>query len=161
MSKKVLITGIGGQDGYFLTKLLLKRGYGIHGLIRRDSPKGLGAIGFLSSQDQARLIIHEGNIVSKDFIDELIRFSQFDQVYHLAAQSSVAQSIQHPRETIETNVLGLTNISTALRAKSPGTRLIFTGSSEMFGNQNHRKMKKLYFNQDLFTQYQKFLLTIV
>ena len=134
LSKKVLITGIGGQDGYFLTKLLLKRGYGIHGLIRRDSPKGLGAIGFLSSQDQARLIIHEGNIVSKDFIDELIRFSQFDQVYHLAAQSSVAQSIQHPRETIETNVLGLTNISTAIRDKSPGTRLIFAGSSEMFGN---------------------------
>ncbi len=129
-----MITGIGGQDGYFLTKLLLDRGYTIHGLIRRNSSNGIGSIGFLNSRDQARLIFHEGNIISKDFIDELIRFSQFDQVYHLAAQSSVAQSIRNPRKTIEVNVLGVTNIATAIRDKSPGTQLIFAGSSEMFGN---------------------------
>ncbi len=134
MRKKILITGIGGQDGFFLTKLLLERGCAIHGLIRRNSSRGTGSIEHLSPGDQAKIVIHEGNIISKDFIDELIRFSQFDQVYHLAAQSSVAQSIQKPRETIENNVLGITNIATAIRDKSPGTQLLFAGSSEMFGN---------------------------
>ena len=128
MSKKVLITGIGGQDGYFLTKLLLEKGYTIHGLLRRDSPKGRGSIEHLEQGEFERVILHEGNVTSRDFIDELIRFSQFDEIYHLAAQSSVAQSIQHPRETIETNVLGITNIATAIRDKSPSTKLLFAGS---------------------------------
>ncbi len=134
MSKKVLITGIGGQDGYFLSKLLLDRGYDIHGVLRARSSSGIGSIANLSSGEQACFTLHEGNVVSRDFIDELIRFGQFDEVYHLAAQSSVARSIQHPRETIENNVLGLTNIATAIRDKSPKTKLLFTGSSEMFGN---------------------------
>lgn len=134
MRKKVLITGIGGQDGYFLSKLLLLRGDTIHGLIRRDSPNGIGSIKHLNTGDQAKLTFHEGDTKSKDFIDELIRFSQFDEIYHLAAQSSVARSIQHPRETIENNVLGITNIATAIRDKSPTTKLLFAGSSEMFGS---------------------------
>ncbi len=130
----MLITGIGGQDGYFLSKLLLLRGDTIHGLIRRDSPNGIGSIKHLNTGDQAKLTFHEGDTKSKDFIDELIRFSQFDEIYHLAAQSSVARSIQHPRETIENNVLGITNIATAIRDKSPTTKLLFAGSSEMFGS---------------------------
>jgi GDPmannose 4,6-dehydratase len=134
VSKKILITGIGGQDGYFLTKLLLKRGYSIHGLLRPASPAKRGSLNYLERHEIEQLVLHEGNVTSKDFIDELIRFSQFDEVYHLAAQSSVARSIQHPRETIETNVLGITNIATAIRDKSSKTKLLFAGSSEMFGD---------------------------
>lgn len=134
MSKKILITGIAGQDGYFLTKQLLERGYSIHGLLRPNSPTKLGSLNNLESHEIEQLILHEGNVTSKDFIDELIRFSQFDEVYHLAAQSSVAHSIRNPRETIETNVLGITNIATAIRDQSSKTRLLFAGSSEMFGS---------------------------
>jgi len=134
VSKKILITGIGGQDGYFLTKQLLEKGHSIHGLLRPNSPTNLGSLNHLESHEFERLVLHEGNVTSKDFIDELIRFSQFDEIYHLAAQSSVARSIQNPRETIETNVLGITNIATAIRDKSSKTRLLFAGSSEMFGS---------------------------
>ncbi|MFL3656974.1 MAG: GDP-mannose 4,6-dehydratase [Opitutales bacterium] len=142
MSKKILITGIGGQDGYFLAELLLAKGFTINGLLRRDSPHGLGSLNYLNAQDRDRIVLHKGNVTGKDFIDELIRFKQFEQVYHLAAQSSVARSIKHPRETIETNVIGLTNVATAIRDHSPNTKLIFSGSSEMFGNLTNGKQSE-------------------
>ena len=142
MSKKILITGIGGQDGYFLAELLLAEDNTIHGLLRRDSPHGIGSLRYLNVQETDRIVLHEGNVTGKDFIDELIRFNQFDEVYHLAAQSSVAQSIKHPRETIETNVIGLTNVATAIRDPSPNTKLIFSGSSEMFGNLTNDKQNE-------------------
>jgi GDPmannose 4,6-dehydratase len=134
VSKRILITGIGGQDGYFLAELLLAKGFTIHGLLRRDSPHDLGSLSYLTAKDKDRIVLHKGNVTGKDFIDELIRFNKFDEVYHLAAQTSVARSIKHPRETIETNVIGLTNVATAIRDHSPNTKLIFSGSSEMFGD---------------------------
>ncbi len=79
-------------------------------------------------------MLHESSVTDKAFIDRLVAEGQFDEIYHLAAQSSVAKSIQHPRETIETNVLGVTNLATSLRDRSAKTKLLFTGSSEMFGD---------------------------
>ena len=134
MSRKVLITGIGGQDGYFLAKLLLNQGCEVHGLVREKPSNGIGALEHLEESQRSQLVLHESNISSKGFIDGLVAENQFDEIYHLAAQSSVARSIQHPRETIETNVLGLTNIATSIRDRSPQTKLLFTGSSEMFGD---------------------------
>ena len=143
MSKKVLITGIGGQDGYFLTKLLLTKGYNIHGLVRENPSNGIGALRHLKPSQRSQLVVHESNIASKEFIDALVAENQFDEIYHLAAQSSVARSILHPRETIETNVLGLTNIATSIRDRSPQTRLLFTGSSEMFGDITSGKQSEI------------------
>ena len=134
LSKKILITGIGGQDGYFLAKLLLERGDTVHGLLRGGSEDEIGSLKYLGEAALAQINIHRGSITKKWFIDELIQRELFDQVFHLAAQSSVARSIEHPRETIDTNVLGLTNIATSIRDRSPKTKLLFTGSSEMFGN---------------------------
>ena len=134
LSKKVLITGAGGQDGYFLVKLLLQRGDTVHGLLREGSENEIGSLKYLGEAALARISIHRGDITEKWFIDELIQRELFDQVFHLAAQSSVAHSIEHPRATIDTNVLGLTNIATSIRDRSPKTKLLFTGSSEMFGN---------------------------
>lgn len=142
MSKKVLITGIGGQDGYFLSKLLLEKGYQVHGLLRGSGSKEMGSLTFLDENARSDLILHRSSIASKDFIDDLIAEAQFDQIYHLAAQSSVARSIQHPRETIETNILGLTNIATSIRDRSPHTKLLFTGSSEMFGDLTEGKQSE-------------------
>jgi GDPmannose 4,6-dehydratase len=134
LSKKILITGVGGQDGYFLTKLLLERGDTVHGLLRGGSEDEIGSLKFLGEAELARISIHRGDVTEKWFVDELIQRELFDEVFHLAAQSSVARSIEHPRETIDTNVLGLTNIATSIRDRSPKTKLLFTGSSEMFGN---------------------------
>ena len=134
MSRKVLITGIGGQDGYFLAKLLLNKGCRVHGLFREKPSNGIGNLAHIEESQRSQLVLHESNISNKEFIDVLVAENQFDDIYHLAAQSSVARSIQHPRETIETNVLGLTNIATSIRDRSPQTRLLFTGSSEMFGD---------------------------
>ena len=72
MSKKILITGIGGQDGYFLAELLLAEDNTIHGLLRRDSPHGIGSLRYLNVQETDRIVLHEGNVTGKDFIDELI-----------------------------------------------------------------------------------------
>ena len=134
LSKKILITGIGGQDGHFLAKLLLERGDTVHGLLRGGSEDEIGSLKFLGEAALARISIHRGDVTEKWFIDELIQRELFDQVFHLAAQSSVARSIEHPRATIDTNVLGLTNIATSIRDRSPKTKLLFTGSSEMYGN---------------------------
>ena len=134
MSKKVLITGIAGQDGYFLAKLLLNKGCRVHGLFREKPSNGIGSLAHLEESQRSQLVLYESNISNKGFIDGLVAENQFDDIYHLAAQSSVARSIQHPRKTIETNVLGLTNIATSIRERSPQTRLLFTGSSEMFGD---------------------------
>ena len=133
-AKKVLITGIGGQDGYFLASLLQNRDYEIHGLIREDSKQGIGSLQYLDEYQRSKITLYESNVVNKEFIRNIIAQHVFDEIYHLAAQSSVARSIQHPRETIETNVLGLTNIATSIRDQSPDTKLLFTGSSEMFGD---------------------------
>ncbi len=134
MRSKTLITGRGGQDGYFLTKLLLAKENDIHGLVRENSPNGIGALKYLKNDLRSQLVLHEADIASKNFIDELLHNYQFDRIFHLAAQSSVARSIRHPRETIEANVFGLTNIATSIRDRSPKTKLLFTGSSEMFGS---------------------------
>lgn len=143
MSRKVLITGIGGQDGYFLTKLLLGKGYKIHGLVREKPSHGIGTLQYLDEHQREQLVLYRSNIANKEFIDKLINENQFDEIYHLAAQSSVARSIQHPRETIETNILGLTNIATSIRDQSPQTKLLFTGSSEMFGDITSEKQSEI------------------
>ena len=142
LSKKVLITGVGGQDGHFLARLLLERGDTVHGLLRGGSEDEIGSLKYLGDATLALISIHRGDVTEKWFIDELIQRELFDQVFHLAAQSSVARSIEHPRATIDTNVLGLTNIATSIRDRSPETKLLFTGSSEMFGNLTEGKQSE-------------------
>jgi len=134
VSKKALITGIGGQDGHFLAKLLQAQDRDVHGFLRPEKAPGNGSLQFLPEAVRGQIEIHYGNVTDKPTIEALIKENQFDEVYHLAAQSSVARSIKHPRETIETNVNGLTNVATAIRDHSPQTRLLFSGSSEMFGD---------------------------
>lgn len=134
MSKKALITGIGGQDGHFLAKLLQARDYEVHGFLRDDKAPENGSLQYLPQAIRSKIQTSYGNVTDKQVVETLIRENQFDEIYHLAAQSSVARSINHPRETIETNVIGLTNVATAVRDHSPHTRLLFSGSSEMFGD---------------------------
>ena len=75
MDKKALITGISGQDGYFLSKLLLEKGYKVHGLVRRNSQKSLGSISYLTEEQRGKIKIHWGDIIDSSFVNSIIFLS--------------------------------------------------------------------------------------
>ena len=131
--KRALITGITGQDGSYLAEYLLSLGYEVHGLIRRvalEQPEHrLGRLrGVL---DQVR--IHAANLDSYASIFHVFSKQQFDECYHLAAQSFVAESFADGFSTMATNINGTHYVLAALRELQPNCRFYFAGSSEMFG----------------------------
>ena len=101
--KKALITGITGQDGSYLTELLLDKGYEVHGIIRRHSTPCTERIDHLLSDTQydGRLLLHYGDLTDSSNAHRLIREIQPDEVYNLAAQSHVAVSFEVPEYTAD------------------------------------------------------------
>lgn len=130
---KALITGITGQDGYYLTKLLLDKGYEVHGIIRRSSRNSIGNLEHLSKQEWEALSIHWGDITDNLFIDRVVRMAQPDEVYHLAAQSFVGLSFENPKFTYDVNIGGTLNIVNAIKEFSSHSRLYFAATSELYG----------------------------
>ena len=133
MSKKALITGITGQDGSYLAEHLLELGYEVHGLVRRvameDPERRFGRISHLLD----RVILHPSNLDSYASIFHVISRHDFEECYHLAAQSFVAESFIDGFSTMNTNINGTHYMLAALRELRPGCRFYFAGSSEMFG----------------------------
>ena len=133
MSKKALITGITGQDGSYLAEHLLDLGYEVHGLVRRvaleDPSRRFTRIASLVD----RLILHPASLESYPSIFHVISKHEFDECYHLAAQSFVAESFADGFSTMNTNINGTHYLLAALRELQPGCRFYFAGSSEMFG----------------------------
>lgn len=133
MSKKVLITGITGQDGSYLAEHLLSLGYEVHGLVRRvamENPeRRFGRISHLLD----RVVLHPSNLDSYASIFHVVSRHEFDECYHLAAQSFVAESFIDGFSTMNTNINGTHYMLAALRELRPGCRFYFAGSSEMFG----------------------------
>lgn len=133
MGKTALITGITGQDGSYLAKFLLDLGYEVHGLIRRvaleDPVHRLSRIRSLLNE----VHLHPGSLESYPSIFEILRVVQPDEIYHLAAQSFVAESFEDSFSTLNTNINGTHYVLAAMRAVSPKSRLYFAGTSEMFG----------------------------
>ena len=131
--KRVLITGITGQDGSYLAEFLLEKGYEVHGLVRRvaleDPENRLGRIKHIKN----RLVLHPGTLESYSRLIDVVEDSQPDEVYHLAAQSFVYESFEDSPSTFLTNVEGTLNILNALKRKAPASKFYFAGSSEMFG----------------------------
>ena len=130
---KAIITGISGQDGYFLTLLLLSKGYEVHGIIRRNSPMTRGTVDFLPESIRNQINIHYGDITDGTFITNLLLKEKPDEAYHLAAQSFVAYSFQNPWSTYDTNIGGTLNVCNAIKDSSPDTRMYFAATSELFG----------------------------
>ncbi len=130
---RALITGITGQDGSYLAEYLLERGYEVHGLVRRvaleDPERRFGRIGHLAD----RLTLHSGSLESYPSIFQVFSRVEFDECYHLAAQSFVAESFADGFSTMNTNINGTHYVLAALRELQPGCRYYFAGSSEMFG----------------------------
>ena len=133
MKKKALITGITGQDGSYLAELLLEKGYEVHGTVRRvaleDPDHRLRRIGHVLQE----VVLHAASMESFPSIFKVFRDVQPDECYHLAAQSFVSYSFEDEFSTLNTNINGTHFVLSALRDVTPGCRLYFAGSSEMFG----------------------------
>ncbi len=126
------ITGITGQDGAYLARLLLRRGYVVHGGMRRVSQPRLARLRALGIADRVRL--HEFDLCEPGSITRAIRDLRPDEFYNLAAQSHVATSWEVPVLTARVNALAVGEILESLRLFSPGTRFYQASTSEMFGN---------------------------
>jgi GDPmannose 4,6-dehydratase len=133
MKKQALITGITGQDGSYLAEYLLGLGYDVHGLVRRvalEQPlQRLGRLGGVMD----RIRIHAANLDSYPSVFHVFSKNQFDECYHLAAQSFVAESFADGFSTMATNLNGTHYVLSALRELQPQCKFYFAGSSEMFG----------------------------
>jgi GDPmannose 4,6-dehydratase len=135
--KRALITGITGQDGSYLTELLLSKGYEVHGLIRRASTFNTGRIDHLYQdphESGVRLFLHYGDLSNSEQLTNLIYNVRPDEIYHLGAQSHVKVSFEMPEFTGDVSGLGTTRILEAIRRSGIRTRLYQASSSEMFGN---------------------------
>lgn len=131
--KRALITGISGQDGSYLAEHLLSLGYEVHGLVRRvaleDPTRRFTRLDHLME----RIKLHPASMESYPSIFSIISKYQFDECYHLAAQSFVAESFADGFSTMNTNINGTHYMLAALRELQPQCRFYFAGSSEMFG----------------------------
>ena len=105
---KALVTGITGQDGYYLSKLLLEKGYEVHGLIRRSSSFNTSRIEPLMSkyESENKLKLYYSDLLDSSSITSLINLIEPDEVYNLAAQSHVAVSFKNPLYTSQVGTSG-------------------------------------------------------
>ena len=132
MNKVAIITGATGQDGSYLSELLLDKGYTVVALRRRSSSeKGLERIQHLLNNDNFKLV--EADITDSGCVNNLIRDYLPTEVYNLAAQSHVGTSFKQPLYTTQVNIEGPLNFLEAIRLLSPSTRFYQASTSEMFG----------------------------
>ena len=131
--KRALITGITGQDGSYLADYLLDLGYEVHGLVRRvaleDPSRRITRIEHILD----RLTLHAASLESYPSIFSVLSRHKFDECYHFAAQSFVAESFADGFSTMNANINGTHYMLAALREVQPECRFYFAGSSEMFG----------------------------
>lgn len=129
--KKAFVTGVNGQDGAWLAKLLIDKGYKVYGGIRRTSRQNLFRLNFLGIADQVELV--EFDLLDYSNIYQAIRDTQPDEFYNLAAQSFVGTSFKQPISTGMIDGMGVAYILDILHTISPNTRFYQASTSEMFG----------------------------
>lgn len=131
--KRALITGITGQDGSYLAELLIKKGYEVHGIVRRvaleDPTHRLWRIQHILDN----MTLHSASLESYASIFNVVERVKPDECYQLAAQSFVSYSFEDAFSTLNTNINGTLFILSAIEEKAPDCRFYFAGSSEMFG----------------------------
>ena len=141
---KALITGITGQDGYYLSKLLLEKGYEVHGTVRRSSSINTSRIDPLISEDSknGQLILHYSDLLDSASLASIINNIQPEEVYNLAAQSHVSVSFKNPVYTTQTGTLGALSILEAIRHSKKDIKFYQASSSEMFGGGSKEKLNE-------------------
>lgn len=130
MKRRALITGIGGQDGYFLAKLLLEKEYEVFGL----SSSPLVNLFPTDSKVYANLSVYSGDLLDQKLIVRILSEVKPDEIYHFAAQSNVGKSYFHVPETYRVNTVGSLQLFESAHQIVPEARIYFSGSSEMFGD---------------------------
>jgi len=136
MPKRALVTGVTGQDGSYLTELLLEKGYEVHGLLRRASTFNTDRLDDVYQDPHdpdRRLFLHHGDLTDGTGLVNLVRSVQPDEVYHLAAQSHVKVSFEMAEYTADTTGLGTIRLLEAIRLSGVDTRFYQASSSEMYG----------------------------
>jgi len=136
MAKKVLITGITGQDGSYLAELLLAKGCEVHGIIRRASTFNTGRLESLYDDPhsgKSRLFLHYGDLSDASAMARLIGKIQPEEIYNLAAQSHVRVSFDSPEYTTDVTATGTLRLLEAIRETGIRPRFYQASSSEMFG----------------------------
>ena len=134
--KKALVTGITGQDGSYLAEFLLKKGYEVHGIIRRSSSFNTGRLDAIYEEPQIanrRLKLVYGDLNDASSINRIIRTVRPDEIYNLAAQSHVKVSFEVPEYTAEVTALGALRILEAIRESGVKTKFYQASSSELYG----------------------------
>ncbi len=133
MKKIALITGITGQDGSYLAEFLLKKGYSVHGLVRRVAAEDKSHRFWRLKNFIGKLKIHAGSLESYASIINIVTKIKPDEIYHLGAQSYIDYAFKDEFSTINTNINGTHFLLSAIKEFSPKTKFYFAGSSEMFG----------------------------
>ena len=133
MAKTALITGVTGQDGAYLSKLLLEKGYKVYGLVRRSSHFGVNdhRLRWLGIEREVEYV--DGNLTDLSCLIRAVRETRPDEVYNLAAQSFVKSSWEQPILTGNVTGIGAVNVLEAVRIEAPHARFYQASSSEMYG----------------------------
>jgi len=135
--KKALITGITGQDGSYLTEILLEKGYEVHGIIRRSSSFNTGRIDHLYNDPRIldeKMFLHYGDLVDTSNLNRLLEKIEPDEIYNLAAQSHVKVSFQVPDYTAQVDALGTLRFLDAIREVGlKKVKFYQASTSELFG----------------------------
>jgi len=135
-AKKALITGITGQDGSYLTELLLDKGYEVHGIVRRSSSFNTKRIDHLYQDphlNDVRMMLHYGDLIDSSSLNRILEQVNPDEIYNLGAQSHVHISFQIPEYTAEATGIGTLRILDAIREVGLKPRFYEAASSELFG----------------------------
>ena len=136
--KKALITGVTGQDGSYLSELLLEKGYEVHGIKRRSSSFNTGRIDHIYEDphlDSRNFILHYGDMTDSTNLIRIVELVQPNEIYNLAAQSHVQVSFETAEYTANADAIGVTRLLEAIRLLNLGemTRFYQASTSEMFG----------------------------
>jgi GDPmannose 4,6-dehydratase len=140
--KRALITGVTGQDGSYLSELLLSKGYEVHGLVRRVSNYEMKNIEHIRD----RLNLYWGDLENEHHICSIINDVKPDEIYNLAAQSDVKISFEIPEYTGDVTALGCLRVLEAVRKFSPNSRVYQASSSEMYGDSSPPQNEDTRFN---------------
>lgn len=132
MKKVAFVTGMTGQDGPYLAKLLLEKDYKVYGLIKRYSNPNLDNIKFLGIENDVELVT--GDITDENSMNHIIRGTKPNEIYNLAAQSFVGASWDLNKLTTEVNSIGPLNILNSIKTHSPTSKYYQASTSEMYGN---------------------------
>ncbi len=133
--KKALITGVTGQDGSYLSELLLDKGYQVHGLIRRSSSFNTGRIDHIINNDKYKnsFFFHHGDVTDASNLNRIIEKTEPDEIYNLAAQSHVKVSFDLPDYTAQVDAIGTLRFLDAIRETRINTKFYQASTSELFG----------------------------